>query len=87
VEGDRGRKLGREGQEAGELGEIMQRCAIFRNRKNAEAVANKNTAGTGINGKGSRKLKPSCSLPPPSPLNSERHFVEVSLRSSRHVCN
>ena len=38
-------------REAGEKGKIMQRCAIFRNRKKCnEAGANKYTAETGVKG-------------------------------------
>ena len=50
--------------EAGEIVEMMQHCAIFCNGKNAEAGANKNGAGSGIQGYGkggSLKLR----VPPP----------------------
>jgi len=44
---------------------IMQHCTIFHNPKGSEAGANKIKVGTMIKGYGSRKLKPSCPLPPP----------------------
>ena len=59
------REAGEEGAGSGRKRKITQRCAIFRNRKNAKGRVPKNTGREpGLKGTGSGRFKPPCPPPP-----------------------